>query len=195
MLDNTVQEASSDVPILERMAHPESHFIRGMDSFRHVTLVSITDGDLLVPYASSSVIRHSNHPSCSASSDKTWLWGFTHRGFPPVQHVILERHDQKLQPLESHSREAVETSSHDNEYVCDTRHQVEFKPEILAHLQRLKWRRIDLTINPASLSDMLKLHDWPIGKSQPSDSKADEFISLLVTILYCDHGGQDLVHS
>ena len=76
-------------------------------------------------------------------------------------------------------------------YVLDNivcRNEVEFLPEILAQLQQVRWRRLDLNITPPSHLGKLKLHDWPIGKSQCIESRFQEFVNLLVSILAVDHG-------
>ena len=104
------------------MAFPESHFIRGLQAFKHRTLVSVCDGDLLVPYASASIQDQNSYPLTSTSKDRAWTWAFGHSGFESIVEEMLEQHTHHGELHHQDDEVHREKDSLKAEYACDERY-------------------------------------------------------------------------
>lgn len=178
----------------------DSEFIRALQRFRFGTLVAMTDGDVVVPYASASIRNYNPYPSVPLTERfPEWRWHVHHSGFEASSELVeaLDRKvDTSVESEQLHVGLDVSASprfpSVDG-YDADNKQEVEFSYEMIANLQRaVPWRRIDVTVEPFGVKGKMRLHDWALCKMQPPGCRADEFIELLCTMLGHDHSMEPL---
>jgi hypothetical protein len=94
------QVVEGSKPVLESMSEPDSLFLFCLNKFRHRTLVAMTDGDVVVPYASASIRNFNPYPSNSLSGQfSTWRWYIQHSGFSNEDEdasAFVQKLDQKV---------------------------------------------------------------------------------------------------
>lgn len=165
----------------------------------------MTDGDVVVPYASASIRNFNPYPS-NFLTDRfaDWRWHVHHSGFTsgPDAADRSERHAEFLKKLDARVDKTVEIEHFDvgldvttsprypsiEGYDADNKQEVEFSYSMISSLQQaVPWRRIDVTVEPLGVKGKLRLHDWPINKMQPPGCRANEFIDLLCDMVGHDH--------
>lgn len=182
----------------------ESEFIKALQRFRFGTLVAMTDGDVVVPYASASIRNFNPYPSSTLTERfPEWRWHVHHSGFLHTQSG--EQESEFLQKLNSKVDTSVEIDQirvgldvstsprypSVEGYDADNKQEVEFSYDMIRSLQQaVPWRRIDVTVEPFGVKGKMRLHDWPLSKMQPPGCRAEEFIDLLCDMLGHDHGMQ-----
>lgn len=180
-------------------------FYHALKQFRYGTLVAMTDGDVVVPYASASIRNFNPYPSNFLTDRFTdWRWHVNHSGFTsaPAEGKRGERHAEFMRKLDARVDTSVEIENFSvgldvttsprypsiEGYDADNKQEVEFSYSMISSLQQaVPWRRIDVTIEPLGVKGKLRLHDWGINKMQPSGCRADEFIDLLCDMIGHDH--------
>uniref|UniRef100_K3WHW0 DUF676 domain-containing protein n=1 Tax=Globisporangium ultimum (strain ATCC 200006 / CBS 805.95 / DAOM BR144) TaxID=431595 RepID=K3WHW0_GLOUD len=191
-------------PILETMTNPEFEYLNALKRFRSGTLVAMTDGDMLVPYASASIRNFNPYPSAMLTDKFTeWRWHVHHSGFttpvetdscppPPFWRKLGSRVNLATITIEKlHVGVDVSTCERFQSvegYDADNKQEVEFPYAMIQRLQQaIPWRRIDVTVEPCGVKGKFRIHDWPINKMQPPGCRADEFIDLLCEMVGHDH--------
>jgi pimeloyl-ACP methyl ester carboxylesterase len=187
-VDSDAEEEVS-LPLLQKLCEDEAYLL-GLRIFQHRTLVALTYGDLMVPFASASLRDENPYPPLPLASVSTGLqfeWEFCHSGFcPSLQQMFLD--DESNGSCAEERRPSLASPPTDESlFSSDERGQIEFLPSMLERLGGLEWRRLELSVRPNAVREKFRLHDWPIDKCQPSHSRSKEFIRLLVNVLMHDH--------
>lgn len=188
-------------------------FLTALQQFQFGTLVAMTDGDVVVPYASASIRNFNPYPSNALTERfSDWRWHIHHSGFATAVSLDSngsndDRQAALVRRLDAHVDQDVavpditrgvdvttsERFPSVDGYDADNKQEVEFSFEMIQSLQQaVPWRRIDVTVEPLGVKGKLRLHDWPIHKMQPPGCRADEFIDLLCTVLGHDHAMDEL---
>ncbi|TYZ69456.1 hypothetical protein PybrP1_002750 [[Pythium] brassicae (nom. inval.)] len=193
-------------PLLEAMCSPDSAFIKALQRFRFGTLVAMTDGDVVVPYASASIRNFNPYPSVPLTERfPEWRWHIHHSGFEDdtsssSSAVLLQLLDDKVDKTVEveQLRVGVDVSASPRYtsvegYDADNKQEVEFSYTMIESLQQaVPWRRIDVSVEPLGVKGKLRLHDWALSKMQPPGCRADEFIELLCAMIGHDHSMEPL---
>lgn len=185
--------------------YADLQFFHALNQFRYGTLVAMTDGDVIVPYASASIRNFNPYPSNFLTDRFTdWRWHVHHSGFTsgPDASDSSERHAEFLKKLDAKVDKTVDIEHFAvgldvtmsprypsiEGYDADNKQEVEFSYSMISSLQQaVPWRRIDVTVEPLGVKGKLRLHDWPINKMQPPGCRANEFIDLLCEMIGHDH--------
>lgn len=159
--------------------------------FEKKTLVSIAqNGDIVVPYASSSITRKSPYEKgpLIVSKSKDWKWKCGYSNFENPSLAVLQRGGNHVLTLRKHEEDAIEGQEllGDDQFIQDDHYQVEFPYSMYNSLRKVPWRRIDLFVEPANFTSMIKLHDYPMAKQFDDTTLAFEFIEMMVNILVVD---------
>lgn len=191
----------------------EFEYLNALKQFRFGTLVAVTDGDVIVPYASASIRNFNPYPSTFLTERFTdWRWHVYHSGFTTTTTTTMttaaegddaetitflkkleDRMGQTKELADLHAGVDVscctcERFQSADGYDCDNKEEVEFPYAMIHALQQaIPWRRIDVTIEPFGVKGKLRLHDWGINKMQPPGCRAHEFIDLLCDMVGNDH--------
>ncbi|EQC34935.1 hypothetical protein SDRG_07733 [Saprolegnia diclina VS20] len=173
-------------PFLESMSAPQSMHMQALARFKHRTAIAVIEGDQLVPYASASM-NPNPLPEMPPHKDSSsvWQWTMLHDGFADTS-AFGAKLSAKY-PVLPTARPELEMTS--DGQPCDAGHEVAISAGMLSNLLSLPWRRMHLQVDMRGIHKVhaLNLHVWPVGLMQPSNSRSDEFIDVLVEMLHADH--------
>ncbi len=138
------------------MADEDSIYMEGLRLFSHRTLVATIDFDVLVPYPTSAIRNWS--PWITDCYSDTFSWDLRcYSGFTSDYDDIFKPHlfddGADIDIGVFHNNNFVETKNNHHRYILpngldsDVYNKSEFPYEIMASLQKIGWRSVDLSLN------------------------------------------------
>ncbi|ETW03383.1 hypothetical protein H310_04861 [Aphanomyces invadans] len=175
--------------VLEQMSQPDSAFVVALKQFRRRTLVGLVARDHLVPHASACLTRAVPAIPLRPAKDASWQWTLAHSGVDGDDAILTQclRAFPRLDISEVEASHVRQFTSDNVEF--DAHQRVAINSTLLDVAQLMPWRRLHIRVDSSNIH-WKKVHDWPIGRNQPSDSRSDEFIALFASMLVEDHKDQ-----
>jgi len=213
MEDKVVKEKNIDLfkqSLLYEMAQEE--YLEALNLFDFPTLISISHFDILVHYCSAAIKSHNPHP-VPKYSGKNRFFLEHHSNFTSDYDVIFEDkslsssmtfestssspnlHEPKTEGIDKVILEIVSLPEIlPNGLTADNLHEFEYIPEMVTNLNKIPWRRIEVSFGGSKVNLLSKsVHEQLINPvralSTPtiSTEATHAFVDMFIKILLQDH--------
>eukprot|EP00931_Biecheleriopsis_adriatica_P054936 TRINITY_DN32383_c0_g1_i1.p1 TRINITY_DN32383_c0_g1~~TRINITY_DN32383_c0_g1_i1.p1 ORF type:complete len:440 (+),score=89.85 TRINITY_DN32383_c0_g1_i1:36-1322(+) len=183
------QSGETELSFLEKLADPQHGYLKELCKFKHLTAVSATHWDTIVPFCS-AVIAPSNPFDCPGVAEASFFrvdasLGFAPMGMSSLQRASaggpkMEEWQADIEKFEA-SKNSAETGEvcwhHPNDGLS------KFPVSMLQGLASVPWRRVAFTTHRPLGA---QVHTFALAKQQPSRRVkrwAIEFIGMLLDML------------